>query len=257
MRMARRTQGVSEEHLEGVCFADMVQDVTNVSASLSPWPHLRVAFLYHIGYNHTKQGMILMIPRDVLMVLARKGRVEVIRTLRAFPDNDFSLNELARVAKLPTMTAWRGVRDLKAAGFVKTRRVGNSISVRMVEDREKMRILRLIPETDPQRAAAERYARELGRNHWLIECRLFGSIGRGEHAPGEEVDIAVVYDDAMLSENEAKAVARAVAEEVKVGTNVAIAPLLVPEKEMTRKGGLASELRDKEVIWRRQSSTRS
>ena len=190
-----------------------------------------------------------MISHETLQVLAKKGRIEIIRTLKAFPDNDFSINELARVAKVPTMTVWRGVNELKAAGFIKTRRIGNSVSVRISDDREKLRILRLIPETDPQRAAAGRYAEMLGKNHWLKECRLFGSIGRGEHTPGEEVDVAVIFDDATINEADAKAVALAIAEAIKAETNVGIAPLFVPSRDMSRKGGLASELRDKEVIW--------
>jgi predicted nucleotidyltransferase len=193
--------------------------------------------------------MISLISREVLQVLAKKGRVEIIRTLRAFPDNDFSINELARVAKVPTMTVWRGVKELKAAGFIKTGRVGNSVSVRISDDREKLRTLHLIPDTDPQRAAAERYADILGKNHWLRECRLFGSIGRGEHSPGEEVDVAVIFDDGIITEVDAKAAAFAIAEAIKAETNVTIAPLFVPDREMTRKGGLASELRNKEVIW--------
>jgi len=192
-----------------------------------------------------------MISRDILLILAKKGRVETIRTLKAFPDNDFSINELAKVAKLPTMTAWRSVRDLKTAGFVKTRKVGNSVSVRISDDKEKQRILRLIPETDPQRAAADQFARLLAVNNWLRECRLFGSIGRGEHSPGEEVDVAVVFDDGIITDAEAKTASSDVAERIKKETNVTIAPLLVPDRDMSRRGGIASELRDKEVIWPR------
>jgi predicted nucleotidyltransferase len=193
--------------------------------------------------------MIDLISHETLHILARKGRVDIIRTLKAFPDNDFSINELARVAKVPTMTAWRSVKELKQAGFLKTRRVGNAVSVRISDDREKQRTLRLIPDTDPQRAGAGQFAKLLGKNHWLKECRLFGSIGRGEHSPGEEVDVAVVYDDEIITEVDAKAAASAIAEAIKAETNVTIAPLFVPNREMTRKGGLASELRDKEVIW--------
>jgi len=192
-----------------------------------------------------------MISREVLKVLAKKGRIEVIRALKAFPDNDFSINELARSSKVPVMTAWRAVKDLKGTGFVRTRKVGNSISVRLTEDRDRLRLLRMIPETDPQRAAAEQFSRTLGANDWLVECRLFGSIGRGEHAPGEEVDVAVVYDDAAISEPDARAAASNAAERIRIETNISIAPLVVAKRDMTKKGGLASELRDKEVVWSR------
>lgn len=192
-----------------------------------------------------------MLPHDVLQVLARKGRVELIRALRAYPDKDFTINELARTARVPTMTAWRALRELKKAGFVRTRRIGNAINIELTEDKERLRMLRLIPEADPQRTAARMYAARLGMSQWLAECRLFGSIGRGEHSPGEEVDIAVVFDGDSVSEAAAKEAALMLANQVKEETNVSIAPLCLPHKEMGRKGGLAAELRDKEVIWKR------
>lgn len=192
-----------------------------------------------------------MLSRDVLETLAKSGRIELIRTLRSFPDRDFTMNELSRAAKVPTMTTWRAIRELKKAGFVRTRKVGNAISVKISDDREKLRTLRLIPETDPQRSAALDFALRLGTAPWLRECRLFGSIGRGDHAPGEEVDVAVVYDDAQVSEADAREAASGVAGEILSGTNVAIVPFTIALKEMGRKGGLASELRDKEVIWKR------
>jgi DNA-binding IscR family transcriptional regulator len=192
-----------------------------------------------------------MISHRLIVVLAKKGRIEVIRALKAFPESDFSINELARSSKVATMTAWRAVKELKQAGFVRTRKVGNAISVRLTDDREKLRLLRLIPETDPQRAAAEQFSRTLAANDWLVECRLFGSIGRGEHALGDEVDVAVVYDDSVISEADAKESVATASADIRNDTNISIAPLLVAKRDMTKKGGLASELRDKEVIWSR------
>jgi predicted nucleotidyltransferase len=181
-----------------------------------------------------------MLSKEVLRTLAKSGRIDLIRTLKAYPDRDFTVNELARTARVPTMTAWRAVKELKRAGLVKTRKVGNATSVKITDDRERLRTLRMIPETDPQR----------GESPWLRECRLFGSIGRGEHSPGEEVDVAVVYDDQAVNEPEAKEAASALAKSVMAETNVTIVPFTIALKEMGRKGGLASELRDKEVIWK-------
>ncbi|OGS44587.1 MAG: hypothetical protein A3K76_00395 [Euryarchaeota archaeon RBG_13_57_23] len=185
------------------------------------------------------------------MILARRGRIEVIRTLKSFPDRDFTINELARTAKIPVMTTWRAVKELKKLGVVRTKKIGNSISVTITEDRERLRTLRMVPDTDPQRAAARQYSEALGREIWMNEARLFGSIGRGEHAPGDEVDIAIIYDDGLVSEQEAKAKAAEMASHIKAETNVTIVPLCVALKDMNRKGGLASELRDKESIWSR------
>ena len=192
-----------------------------------------------------------MLSAELISVLAKRGRIEVIRTLKAFPDRSFTINELAKVAKVPTMTTWRAVNDLKKIEMVRTRRFGNAISVSMTDDRERLRALRLVPDTDPQRSAARIFAAKLSRNPWTFELRLFGSIGRGEHSPGDEVDVAVVYDDSRISEAEAKSQAGLAADEVKSETNVTIMPLCIAQKEMSRKGGLAAELRDREVIWKR------
>ncbi len=192
-----------------------------------------------------------LLSRELLSALVRKGRVEIIRALKAFPENDLSINELAKVAKVPTMTAWRGVKELRDAGIIRTHKVGNSIGVRITEDRDRLRLLRLVADTDPQRAAAHIFSERLGENEWLRECRLFGSIGRGEHAPGEQVDIAVVYDENGATRESARESSLAIAEIVKRETNVVIVPFLITETEMSKKGGIASELRDREVIWRR------
>lgn len=193
-----------------------------------------------------------MLSAELISVLAKRGRIDIIRTLKAFPGRDFTINELARVSKVPTMTVWRSVRDLKGIGLVRTRKFGNSTSVALTEDRDKLRSLRLVPDTDPQRTAARVFAMRLSENIWTSEFRLFGSIGRGEHSPGDEVDVAVVYDDGHISEGDAKSEAARVADEVRAETNVAIVPLCIAQREMARKGGLAAELRDREVIWRRQ-----
>lgn len=195
--------------------------------------------------------MIPMISRDILVTLARRGRVEIIRTLKSYPDRDFTINDLARKAQVPTMTAWRAVTDLKKAGFVRARKVGNSVIVKVTEDKERLRILRMIPDTDPQRVAALTYSKRLALHDWVSECRLFGSIGRGEHAPGDEVDVAIVYKDDAIAEIEARAKAKELADSLFAETNIAVVPLCVPEREMSRKGGLAAELRDKEIIFAR------
>lgn len=148
------------------------------------------------------------------------------------------------------MTTWRAVKELKKARLVDTRRIGNSVAVSITDDPVMLRTLRSIPDTDPQRAAAKAFAEELSVHPWLAECRLFGTVGRGEHRPGEEVDVAIVYDDGA-PEEEAKRVSGEVAEAVRARTNVTIIPLCISSREMGRRGGLGSELRDKEKIWER------
>lgn len=192
-----------------------------------------------------------MLDRQFLMALAKKGRIEAVRTLKAHHDREFTVNELARTAGIPVMTAWRAVKELKKIGIVRTRRVGNALSVSLCDDKERLKALRLIPDTDPFRTSAHIYAKALSEHDWLTECRLFGTAGKGDHGPEDEVDVAVVYNQDKVGEQDARAAATAAAHRIKEETNIVIVPFCVAHKEMSRKGGLAAELRDKETIWRR------
>lgn len=192
-----------------------------------------------------------MLSRELISTLAKSGRIEILRTLKAYHDRQFTINELSRTSGVPVMTAWRAVRELKAAGLLKTRRIGNSTAVWITDDPAKLRMLKGVPDTDPQKGAARSFAQLLSAESWLVECRLFGTVARGDHRPGEEVDVAVVYDDSV-SEEQAKALASDAAREIASRTNVAVVPLCVSSKEMGRRGGLGSELRDKEMIWERK-----
>ncbi len=188
---------------------------------------------------------------ELLTILARRGRIPLIRTLKSFPERQFSINELARTAGVPTMTTWRAVEEFRRAKIVKVRKIGNVSSVRITDEPAMLKMLRLVKDTDPQKAAAKDFAERISAHGWARECRLFGSVGRGEHMLGEEVDIAVVFDDRQVSEEEARSEAQRISKEIRVGTNVTVVPLCMSVKEMSRKGGLASELRDKETIWSR------
>lgn len=192
-----------------------------------------------------------MLSAELIGALAKRGRIEIIRTLKAFPEREFTINELAKTSGVATMTAWRATKELKKTGIVVTKKVGNAVSVTITRDRDRLRILRLIPETDPQRTAALAFSRRLGENGWVEECRLFGSIGKGEHDPGDDVDVAVVYTDGAVSAEEASALASALAGQIRSETNVNVVPLCISSKEMAKRGGLAAELRDKEVILKR------
>ncbi|MDQ1372604.1 MAG: Winged helix-turn-helix transcriptional regulator [Candidatus Thermoplasmatota archaeon] len=192
-----------------------------------------------------------MLSRELISTLAKSGRIEILRTLKAYHDRQFTINELARTSGVPVMTTWRAVRELKAAGLLKTRRIGNSTAVWITDDPAKLRTLRTVPDTDPQKAAARAFAESLSAQPWLVECRLFGTVGRGDHRPGEEVDVAVVYDESV-TEEQAKASSTEAAAALLGRTNVSVVPLCVSSKEMGRRGGLGSELRDKETIWERK-----
>ena len=199
--------------------------------------------------------MIPPMDYELLKILARRGRIPLIRTLKSFPERQFSINELARTAGIPTMTAWRAVEEFRGAKIVRVRKIGNVRSVRITDDPAVLKMLRLVEDTDPQKAAARDFAKMISANGWAVECRLFGSVGRGEHLLGEEVDIAVVFDEALATEEQARSEATRISQEILRNTNVSVVPFCMSVKEMSRRGGLASELRDKETIWSRKKRT--
>lgn len=61
----------------------------------------------------------------------------------------------------------------------------------------------------------------------------------------------MVYSDDAITVDEARAQAAVLAAEIKSESNVSVVPLFISGKEMARRGGLAAELRDREVILRR------
>jgi len=192
----------------------------------------------------------MTLSRALIETLAKSGRIEILRTLKAHHDRQFTVNELSRTAGVPVMTTWRAVRDLKSVGLVRTRKVGNCLAVSITEDHAALRALKVVPDTDPQKAGALSFAKALAVHPWLVECKLFGTVGRGDHRPGEEVDVAVVYDDDTPEET-VRAESSRTAEDIREATGVSVVPLCVPSREMGRRGGLGSELRDKETIWER------
>lgn len=193
-----------------------------------------------------------MLSRELMGILARSGRIEILRTLKAHHDERFTINGLAKASGVPVMTTWRAVKELKRAGLLDTRRIGNAVAVGITDDPAVLRTLKAIPDTDPCRAAAKAFAETLAENGWLDECKVFGTVGRGDHRPGEDVDVAVVFDDEAVSEELARAACAEAARSVRERTNVTVAPLCVSRKEMGRRGGLGAELRDKESVWRRR-----
>jgi len=193
----------------------------------------------------------MVIDLEQISALARRGRIDIIRTLRQYPDRNFSINELAKVSRIPVMTCWRAVRELTGIGLLKVRKIANSSIVSLNITPELMRLLRQISDSDPHRYAALMFARQIGRLPGIVEARLFGRVAKGDHTPESEADIAVIFEHIKISQEDASAHADRIAKEVESLTGTRISPHLVRKDHLDQGRGFAAELRDKESLWRR------
>jgi predicted nucleotidyltransferase len=176
----------------------------------------------------------------ILSALVKKGRIKIIEVLGKYPSRDFSINELARESKVPVMSCWRAVKEFESLGIVTIRSVGNvsAIRFRPESDSAKSAIcIVLADRLDPYRESALEFARELSEVPGIMRCILFGSVLKGTHKPGSDVDVAVVYDVKKIEkETFDLKIAEGIAEiEEKCGTRIVALPI---EKSETAKPGV-------------------
>jgi len=190
---------------------------------------------------------------DLVLIssLARRGRIDIIRSLRQYPNRDFSINELARVSRIPVMTCWRGVRELESLDILTLKKVANSEIVTLNQNADLIRFLRQIPDSDPHRYAARLFSTKLDQLPGIVEARLFGKVAKGDHAPDSETDIAVVFDGVQVSKEDATAHCNRIAKEIKSITGMTVQPHMIMKDHLDQGRGFAAELRDKEILWRK------
>lgn len=194
----------------------------------------------------------MRIDLPLISALARSGRIDIIRTLKQYPERHFSINELARTSRIPVMTCWRAVKELQEQGLVDIEEISNSKIISLISTPDLNRLLRQIPDSDPHRYAGMQFSKNLQNVPGILEARLFGRVAKGDHTPDSEVDIAVVYDDITISREDVAAHIDRIAKEIQMLTGVDISPHLIRKDHLDQGRGFAAELRDKETIWKRE-----
>lgn len=189
----------------------------------------------------------------LISALARSGRIGVIRTLRQYPDRRFSINELAKYSRIPVMTCWRSVKELGRMNILEVEKIGNSHVAALKMTGELNRLLKQIPESDPHIHAAHIFSSRLEHLPGIMEARLFGKVARGEHSSESEVDLAILYDQNLISTEDASAHMGRIAQEVEKEIGIVISPHLIQVDHLKQGRGFAAELRDKEIIWKRRA----
>ena len=134
--------------------------------------------------------------------LSRKRSRELLSPLLEFPKRKFTINELAKYAKVPFGTAWNTIRDWEATGVVQTEKVGRAIAVTLgggpyLEIVKKM--VEMPP--SPQRLALPSIISRM-RGGGVREAYLFGSVAKGTEKPESDIDLAIARAKGFRSEEE-------------------------------------------------------
>lgn len=193
----------------------------------------------------------MRIDLPLISALARRGRIDIIRTLRQNPNRKLSINDLSRASRVPIMTCWRATKELEQLELLEIERVANSSIVTLRMTGDLMRFLRQIPDSDPHRYAAIQFSQRMEEVPGISQTRLFGKVAKGDHAADSEADIAVVYDHMMISSEDATAHIARIAHEIESTTGTRVVPHLVRMDHLEQGRGFAAELRDKEILWKR------
>jgi nucleotidyltransferase-like protein len=169
----------------------------------------------------------MSLPRAIRF-FAGAGRPQLLDVLLSHPRRRFSINELARRAKVPVATTWRAVRDFADLGLILTEPVGRTTLVQLNGHSPVTRALGQLQFPDPHRMAYEAFARRLAARLPGIQPRLFGSLAKGEVSPSSDVDVIVPYEGSGYSKKEVQDACAKVGVEILDDFRIVVSPLIVP-----------------------------
>ncbi|MFA5772468.1 MAG: nucleotidyltransferase domain-containing protein [Thermoplasmata archaeon] len=183
----------------------------------------------------------------VFEVLGKESVRLALSTLQAYPVRYFTINELAREAGVPVMSCWRAVKDLEKLGVVAVRRIGKSDAVSLNGDSSILKALTEFKE--PYIAAAEKFAKNAAEIDGLKFCYLFGSVAKGVHKLGSDIDIALVYDD-KFSEKKISSIVSKITWMILDEDKMRITPFYISVKDF-EKGDkkVTKDIKDGILLW--------
>jgi len=132
---------------------------------------------------------------EALELVKYRGSRQMLETLLAFPNRQFTINELAKEAGVPFASAWRLVKKWEPAGIIETGRVGKSVTVRLHKSEYLNSVVSLLKiSTSPQAFTANALKDVLAREKGVKEAYLFGSVAKGEEKPTSDIDVALLVE---------------------------------------------------------------
>ncbi len=130
---------------------------------------------------------------EAFELLTYKGARALFETLRAYPKRQFSINELAKSAKLPFTTTWKLVQKFEMAQVIDVSLIGKSRAVRFKESPFSILITDMLKMSkSPQALSIPELKRILKAKEGIAQAYLFGSVAKGMEKLESDVDIALL-----------------------------------------------------------------
>jgi len=130
---------------------------------------------------------------EALELLTYKGARRLFETLRAYPQRQFTINELARTARLPFTSTWKLVQKFERASVVEVALIGKSRAVRYRKSPFSKVIAGILGLSASHQALSIHELRHMLRaKSGISSAYLFGSVARGEEKLESDVDIALL-----------------------------------------------------------------
>ena len=130
---------------------------------------------------------------EAFELLAYAGSRQLFETLRSFPKRQFTINELAKTAKLPFTTTWKLVQKFERAQIVDVTLIGKSRAVRYKESPFSQLILKILQlSRTPQALSIPELKRILKAKKGIAWAYLFGSVAKNTEKLESDVDVALL-----------------------------------------------------------------
>lgn len=135
----------------------------------------------------------IMIHMDSINLIKYSGSRQLLETLLNYSNRQFTINELAKEAKVPFASTWRLVQKWEPAGLIETGRVGRSVTVKLHKSDYLDSILSLLKISATPQAFTVRALRGiLAGEKEVKEAHLFGSVARGDETLKSDIDLALL-----------------------------------------------------------------
>lgn len=130
---------------------------------------------------------------EAFELLTYKGARRLFETLRAYPQRQFTINELAKTAHLPFTTTWKLVQKFERAQIVDVALIGRSRAVRYDDGPFSQLILKILAlSKSPQALSIPELKRILKVKKEISEAHLFGSVARNQEKLESDIDVALL-----------------------------------------------------------------
>jgi len=189
---------------------------------------------------------------SIIQKFMKRGRI--LELLVKYPERDFTVNEISRLAGLPYATTWRFMKDCDSAGIVFMKKIGNCNVCRLNKDslflKEVLNALKSKP--TPQSAVLRHFVNGMQKAKSVERIVLFGSVAEGKERPESDVDIALI---ASKRDPALEKLATGLADEILKKSKVKVIPIILTEKEAEGSSQFAEEIRKGVVLYERNKGS--